>query len=56
MHQLLVYFDDVNLLVENIIPQKNVEALLNTIKEVGLEVNSQKFKYMFMSFKQNSGS
>jgi hypothetical protein len=49
-HQLLVYADDVNLLGENIsIIKKNAEALLDASKEIGLEVNYEKTKYMFMS-------
>jgi hypothetical protein len=55
-HQLLVYVDDFNLLSENInIIKKNAEALLDAIKEIGLEVNSEKTKYMFMSRHQIAG-
>jgi hypothetical protein len=32
--------------------QKNTEALLDAGKEVGLEVNSEKIKYMLMSRKK----
>jgi hypothetical protein len=40
-------------LVENIDTiQKNTEALLDAGKEVGLEVNSEKTKYMLMSRKK----
>jgi hypothetical protein len=47
---LLVYADNVNLLGENIIAiMKNKEALADTSKEVGLYVNKEKTKYMFMS-------
>jgi hypothetical protein len=52
-HQLLAYADDVNTLGENIDTlQKNTKALLDAGKEVGLEVNSEKTKYMLMSCKK----
>jgi hydroxymethylpyrimidine pyrophosphatase-like HAD family hydrolase len=35
--------------------KKNTEALLNAIKEVGLEVNPDKTKYMLMSRSQKTG-
>jgi uncharacterized protein YbcV (DUF1398 family) len=45
--QLLAYANNVNILGENIdTVQKNKEALLDAGKEVGLEVNSEKNKYM----------
>jgi hypothetical protein len=53
---LLVYADDVNLLGENInILKKNAEALLDASKEIGLEVNCEKTKYMFTSRHQTAG-
>jgi hypothetical protein len=49
-HQLLVYADDVNLLGYKINTiKKNTEALINDNKEVGLEVNTEKSRYMLMS-------
>jgi hypothetical protein len=49
-HQLLAYADDVDIVGENIDSiQKNTEALLDAGKEVGLEVNPEKTKYMLVS-------
>jgi hypothetical protein len=50
--QLLVYADVVNLLGDNIDTIKeNTEALI----DVGLEVNTEKTKYMLLSRHQNAG-
>jgi hypothetical protein len=35
--------------------KKNTEALLDASKEVGLEVNAEKTKYMFISHHQTAG-
>jgi hypothetical protein len=55
-HQLLAYADDVNLLGDNIdIIKKNTETLIDACKEVGLEINVEKTKYMLLSRHQNVG-
>jgi len=55
-HQLLVYSDDVNILGGSVhTVKKNREALLVGSKEIGLEVNADKIKYMIMSRGQNAG-
>jgi hypothetical protein len=52
-HQLLAYADDFNILGENTDTiQKNTDALLDAGKEVSLELNSGKTKYMLMSRKK----
>ena len=55
-HQLLVYADDVNILEGSVHTVKeNAEALIVASKEIGLEVNADKTKYMVMSRHQNAG-
>jgi GTP-dependent phosphoenolpyruvate carboxykinase len=55
-HQLLAYVDDVNILGGSAHAVKeNAEALVVATKEIGLEVNADKTKYMVMSRDQNAG-
>jgi uncharacterized protein (UPF0335 family) len=55
-HQLSAYADDVNLLEDNIDTiNKNTQTLTDASKEVGLEVNVEKTKYMLVSRDQNAG-
>jgi hypothetical protein len=54
-HQLLVYADHFNLLGDGInIMKENTEILLEASRDVGLEINAGKTKYM-ISRHQNSG-
>jgi len=55
-HQLLAYADAVNILGGSVhTVKKNAEALVVASKEIGLEVNADKAKYMVMSRDQNAG-
>jgi hypothetical protein len=55
-HRLLAYADDVNLLGDNIDTiKKNTETLIDANKEVGLEINVDKTKYMLLYHHQNVG-
>jgi hypothetical protein len=55
-HQLLAYADDVNLLGDSIHTiKKNTETLIDASKEVGLEINVDKTKYMLLTRHQNVG-
>jgi len=52
----VVYADDINILGESVHTiMENIEALLVASKEIGLEVNADKTKYMVMSRDQNAG-
>jgi hypothetical protein len=53
MYETSVYADDVNLLGDPM--KKNSEALIDTSREVGLEVNTGKSKYVLLSCDQNAG-
>jgi hypothetical protein len=55
-HQLMAYADDVNLLGDNIDTiKKSTEIVIHASKEIGLEINVEKAKYMFLSHQQNVG-
>jgi hypothetical protein len=50
IHQCLAYTDDVNLLGDNINTiKKNTETLMDASKEVGVEINVEKTKYMLLT-------
>jgi hypothetical protein len=56
IHQLLVCADDVNLLGDSIDTiKKNSETFIDDSKEVDLQVNTQKTKYILLSHHQNAG-
>jgi len=49
-HQLLVHTDDVNILGGSVhTVEKDTEALVVASKEIGLEMNADKTRYMAMS-------
>jgi hypothetical protein len=55
-HQCLACANDIDIAGENIdTKQKNTKALLDASKEVGLEVNPEKNKYMLTSNYQKTG-
>jgi hypothetical protein len=52
----LVYADDVNLLGDSVDTiKKNTQTLIDDSKEVGLEVNTDKSKYMLLPRHKNAG-
>jgi hypothetical protein len=54
-HQLLVYADHVNILGDHIDTiKRNTQTLIDAGKEIGLEVNTEKAKYMSLSRHQNT--
>ena len=54
-HQLLVYADDVNILEgSKHTVKENKKAMIVAGKEIGLEVNADKTKYMVTSRDQNA--
>jgi hypothetical protein len=56
MHQLLAYDDDVTILGGSVYTVKeNAEALVVATKEIGLEVNADRTKYMVVSRDRNAG-
>jgi hypothetical protein len=55
-HQLLVYADDVNILGGSIQTiKKSTEAVVVASKDIGLEVNVEKTKYVVMPQDHNAG-
>ena len=55
-HQVLACADDDNILGGSILTVKeNAEALVAATKEIGLEVNADKTKYMVISREQTAG-
>jgi hypothetical protein len=52
----LIYTDEVNLLGDNIDTlKKNTKTLIDSSKEVDLEVNAEKAKYTLLSCHRNAG-
>ena len=55
-HQILVYADDVNILGRSVHTiKKNTGASVVASKEIGLEINADKTKYIVIPLDQNAG-
>jgi hypothetical protein len=55
-HQILAYADDVNIMGGSVhTVMENAEALVIATKEIRLEINADKTKYMVMSQDWNAG-
>jgi hypothetical protein len=55
-HQLLIYADDVNILGGSVHTVKeNAEGLVVATKEIGLEANADRTKYIVVSHDRNAG-
>jgi hypothetical protein len=55
-HQILVFADSVNMLGGSVhTMRKNTRTLVVASKEIGLEVNADKTKYIVLSQDQNAG-
>jgi hypothetical protein len=55
-YQLLIYANDVNILGDDIDTiEKNAQTLIDVSKEIGLQVNTEKTKYMSLSRHHNAG-
>jgi len=56
VHKLFGCADDINLLSDGInVIKQNTKTLLEASRDVGLEINAEKTKYMIMSRHPNSG-
>jgi hypothetical protein len=54
-HQLLVYVDDVNLLGDSVINIKRTQKHTEASRNIGLEINLEKSKYLIMPRYTDSG-
>jgi hypothetical protein len=55
-HQLLAYADDLNVLGDNINTiNKDTGTSIYASKEVGVEINVERTKYMLLAHHQNAG-